>query len=183
MRIYFVASPRTVAKNPLVFTKIYRILAKHNKMVDNSILKWTREGFKGSPGYENAVEKVKKAEIVITEVSCHSLSMGFVISQALEFNRPVIALFRKRRKQSFLKWMKNKKLVLAAYDEKTIAKVINRALKEAEKLVDVRFNFLVNQKILAYLDWVARKKMVPRSVFLRDLIEKEMVKDKTYKTS
>jgi len=54
-------------------------------------------------------------------------------------------------------------------------------LEEAKRRMDVRFNFFVSPKILAYLDWVAQKRMVPRSVFLRNLIEKEMKKDKGFR--
>jgi hypothetical protein len=45
----------------------------------------------------------------------------------------------------------------------------------------VRFNFFVSPKILTYLDWVGQKRMIPKSVFLRNLIEREMKKDRDFK--
>jgi len=51
----------------------------------------------------------------------------------------------------------------------------------ANKNIDVRFNFFVSPKIISYLDWVSKNRMVPRSVFLRELIEKEMKKDKDFR--
>jgi hypothetical protein len=181
MKIYFVASPTVVTKNVVLFKRIYQILAKRDKMVDNSVLKWAEEGFcNSSPGYMSAVEKVKKVDVVVAEVSGHSMSMGFIVGKALELNKPVVALYKKGEQKQFLKWMKNKKLVLAPYDTKDLSSVLDESLKKSEKLMDVRFNFFVSPGILAYLDWVANKRMIPRSVFLRRLIEKEMKKDKEY---
>ncbi len=182
MKIYFVASPTVVAKNAALFKRIYQILAKRDKIVDDSVLKWAEEGFcNSSPGYMSAVEKVKKADVVVAEVSGHSMSMGFIVGKALELNKPVVALYKKGEQKQFLKWMKNKKLILAPYDSKDIAVIIDESLRKSEKLMDVRFNFFVSPGILAYLDWVANKRMIPRSVFLRKLIEREIKKDKEYK--
>ena len=70
---------------------------------------------------------------------------------------------------------------MVEYDEKNIDNKLEEALKEVKRDIDVRFNFFVSAKILSYLDWVAQERMTPRSVFLRDLIEKEMKKDKKFK--
>jgi hypothetical protein len=60
-------------------------------------------------------------------------------------------------------------------------KILWDSLKEAKCLIDMRFNFFVSPKILNYLDWVGHKRMIPKSVFLRNLIEREMKKDREFK--
>lgn len=68
------------------------------------------------------------------------------------------------------------------YDEdmNNLDGILAKAVEDAMKHADVRFNFFVSPKILAYLDWVAQKRMIPRSVYLRNLIEKEMKKNKDF---
>jgi len=53
-------------------------------------------------------------------------------------------------------------------------------LHYANKQQDSRFNFFINPKLLAYLDWIARSKRLPRAVFLRKLIEDRMKQDVEY---
>ncbi|PIU73395.1 hypothetical protein COS78_02610, partial [Candidatus Shapirobacteria bacterium CG06_land_8_20_14_3_00_40_12] len=77
--------------------------------------------------------------------------------------------------------VKSDNLLTLVYTVVTLESGLRKVLDEASKKSDVRFNFFVNPKILAYLDWVAQKRMVPRSVFLRNLIEREMKKDKEFK--
>jgi hypothetical protein len=45
---------------------------------------------------------------------------------------------------------------------------------------DTRFNFFVSPSISAYLDWVSKAKRVPRSVYLRKLIDEDMEKNEDY---
>ncbi|MBU1088374.1 hypothetical protein KKA02_00630, partial [Patescibacteria group bacterium] len=73
------------------------------------------------------------------------------------------------------------KLVNFVYDKKNLKEKLQKALIDAVGKIDVRFNFFVSPKILSYLDWVAKTKRIPRSVFLRGLIEKEMRKDVSFK--
>lgn len=159
-------------------------------MVSDKVLKWVKMGVKdisGAPlkvkkeNYIQSVESVKKADIVVMEVTGHSMSMGYLISKALEMNKPVIALHEKEHSPIFIKGISDQKLLISEYEEGNVEEVMAKALKVAGGLIDVRFNFFVNSKILNYLDWVAQKRMLPRSVFLRDLIEKEMKKEKEFK--
>ncbi|MDD4785326.1 MAG: hypothetical protein PHH12_02620 [Candidatus Shapirobacteria bacterium] len=190
MKIYFVASSRLVGAEPKLYNKIYSYLSAEGKMVSDKVMKWIKMGVKdisGAPlkvkkeNYIQSVDSVKKADIVVMEASGHSMSMGYLISKALEMNKPVIALHKKEYTPNFIKGITDKKLTISEYNEENVEEVIERALKEASSMIDVRFNFFVNPKILSYLDWVSQKKMLPRSVFLRNLIEHEMKKDKEFK--
>jgi hypothetical protein len=180
VKTYFVASPRFVVKNTQLFESIFEELEKKTKLVDDSVLKWIKSGFVGDFSYKKTLEKIKKADIVVVEITGHSMSMGFVISKSIELNKPVIALCDDKSKQAFLKWMNNNRLILASYNKKNMVRVIGTSLKKAVKLVDLRFNFFVSSSIINYLDWVSSNRMIPKSVFLRKLIEKEMKKDKEY---
>jgi len=53
--------------------------------------------------------------------------------------------------------------------------------EKAREKVDVRFNFYISPEIGRYLDWISQRKKLPRSVFLRGLVERHMHVDKEYR--
>lgn len=190
MQVYFVASSRLVGKDTELYLRIYKIISSEHKMVSDKVLKWIKSGIKDlskesietkKENYLHVIKCIKKADIVVMEISGHSVSMGFILSKAMEENKPVIALYTAEMDPVFVKGIVNSKLILAEYNKKNLEIVISDSINKAKCLVDMRFNFFVNPKILNYLDWVAQKRMIPKSVFLRHLIEREMKKDKDYK--
>jgi len=190
MKIFFIASPRAVIKEPDLFKKIAKVLSKDNKMLGEMVLEWTKgdvEDFYAGTHeeriehYKKTMDYVKKADVVVVDVSLHSMSMGYIVNKGLEASKPVIALYKRGNDPYFFSGIQDQKLQIVAYDENNVEKVLAGALNNVSGLMDVRFNFFVSPKILNYLDWVAQKRMVPRSVFLRDLIEKEMRKDKEFR--
>lgn len=190
MQVYFVASSRLVAKDADLYVRIYKTISNEHKMVSDKVLKWIRSGIKDlsqesieakKENYLHVLKCIKKADIVVMEISGHSVSMGFILSKAMEENKPVVAMYTAEMDPVFVKGIVNSKLILAEYNKKNLEQVISDSINKAKCLVDMRFNFFVNPKILNYLDWVAQKRMIPKSVFLRHLIEREMKKDKDYK--
>ena len=191
MKLYFVASSRLVGADPKLYGKMYSFLSREGKMVSDKVMKWIKRGIKDlsvaplkttRDNYIKSIEAVKKADIIIMEVTGHSMSMGYLISKALELSKPVVALHKKEHPPIFIKGINDKKLIICEYESENVEEIMGEALKRANSMVDVRFNFFVNTKILNYLDWVAQKRMQPRSVFLRNLIEREMKKDKEFKS-
>jgi len=130
--------------------------------------------------YKHLLDKIKSADLLVAEISTPSISVGHEISYALEMSKPVVVLHTKGLTSSLLEGLDDDKLQLVEYDFGNIKQVLTKAIEEAKKNMDVRFNFFVSPRILAYLDWVAKNRMIPRAVFLRDLIEKEMKKDREY---
>lgn len=190
MQVYFVASSRLVAKDADFYIRIYKAISSEHKMVSDKVLKWIKSGIKDlsqesietkKENYLHVIKCIKKADIVVMEISGHSVSMGFILSKAMEENKPVIAIYTSEMDPVFVKGIVNPKLILAEYKKENIEQVISDSINKAKCLVDMRFNFFVSPKILNYLDWVAHKRMIPKSVFLRHLIEREMKKDKDYR--
>jgi hypothetical protein len=191
MKIFLISSPRSVAKKPELYKKIYDFLAKENKMLSDLVLKWgnsdtVNDFYNASHNYrvehyKRTMNCIQKADLVIVELSEHSMSMGYIVNRALEINKPVIALYKKGFEPYFFSGIENQKLQILEYEENNMLDVISEGIEKTKSLIDVRFNFFVSPKIISYLDWVAQKRMVPRSVFIRNLIEREMKKDKEFK--
>lgn len=191
MKIYFIASSRLVDTDPKLYEKIYNFISKDNRMVSDKVMQWIKMGViniqeaskkQKVDNYKTSVDCVKKSDLVIMEVSGHSMSMGYLVSKALEISKPVIALYKKGHMPVFLSGIQDPKLRIVEYENGDVLSVLENAIIKAKSLVDVRFNFFVSPSILTYLDWVSKRRMIPRSVFLRDLIEKELKKDKEYRS-
>lgn len=132
--------------------------------------------------YKNVIKWIDRSDVVVVEASFPStLSIGHEISVAVDKNKPVIVMYMKGRDPSFMLGLQSDKILWVKYSKDDLEKQLENALGEAKDKSDVRFNFFVSPKILNYLDWVAQKRMIPRSVFLRNLIEREMKKEKDFK--
>jgi hypothetical protein len=132
--------------------------------------------------YKNIVKWIDKADFSVIEGSFPStLHIGHEITLTLEKNKPVVVLYKKGAEPTVFKGLKDDRIIWVEYNDKDLVVELEKALDEAKKNIDVRFNFFVSPKILNYLDWIAQKRMIPRSVFLRNLIEREMKKDKEFK--
>ncbi|RLC34473.1 hypothetical protein DRH14_02915 [Candidatus Shapirobacteria bacterium] len=162
-------------------SKMDRVFADHIIKADAKEIAKKQTKKESEEFYRKLLKKLKKVDVVVAEVSYSSLSVGYEISVALELGKPVVVLYLADRAPLLLEGNKNDKLLLVEYDEKSLEKVLDKVIEEARKKADVRFNFFVSAKILSYLDWVAKTKRIPRSVFLRNLIERQMKRDKDFR--
>jgi hypothetical protein len=189
MKVYFAGSIYYRNKFVETYKRIVAVLKEEKYQVFEHALKMTVDEYgsldedKGGVSYKEIVKWIDQADFVVIEGSFPStLHIGLEISLVLEKNKPVIILYKKGCKPLIFHAVKNDRLIWAEYnDNNDVKAVLLEAIEKAKKEADVRFNFFVSPEILAYMDWVAQKRMIPRSVFLRDLIEKEMKKDKEFK--
>lgn len=190
MKIYFVASPRAIKEEGVFLRKMYGYLTKDNSMTSDLLAKLDETNvdnfYKADHKsvvnhYKKTINDIKKAELIVVEVSLHSMSMGFIVNKALEIGKPVVALYKKGFEPYFFSGIENPKLGIIGYNSEDWQKKLDEAINFGKGNTDVRFNFFVAPKHLAYLDWVAKTKKLPRAVFLRNLIEREMKKDKKFR--
>lgn len=129
--------------------------------------------------YKQIINWIDKSDFCVMEASFPStLHIGHEITISIEKNKPTIVLYEKGKMPAQFMGLKNDRLIWVEYELTRVQEALVKAIEVAGSLMDVRFNFFVSPKILNYLDWVAQKRMVPRSVFLRGLIERQMKKDK-----
>lgn len=188
VKVYFGTSPRVKDRDPGLIERVYQLIDKFGYKHTSS---WVRdisaEKFYAlsedemGEHHKNTIAAIKAADICVFEVSGHSLSVGYLVNYALENGKVVVVLSQNQESLKLLNSVKSDNLLTLVYTVANLESGLKKVLDEASKKSDVRFNFFVNPKILAYLDWVAQKRMVPRSVFLRNLIEREMKKDKEFK--
>lgn len=186
MKIFFTGSPRALKTHKESHLKIYNAIEKKGKHLSELVINADPDNFYKAE-YENVVKhyhdtivNLKKADVIVAEVSMHSMSMGFLVNKALELSKPVIALYRSGHEPFFLTGIDDTLLQIIEYNDLDVEEKVTDALDYASSQQDTRFNFFVSPKHINFLDWIAKNKKIPRSVFLRRLIEKEMATDDQY---
>lgn len=190
MKAFFSTTPRAKTQFKQEIEKIYSVIRNLDlDLTDETIEQVTEGEFyswdakQSKQYYDRTIKSIKDSEVAIFEASVPSLGVGHLISQALNVGIPVIVLYTKGKNPFMLESAHLDKVILAEYTLDTIKQELQNALDFAKEKMDVRFNFLVPPKILSYLDWVAKNRNIPRSVFLRNLIEDQMRRDKSFSSS
>ena len=129
------------------------------------------------------VEMISKSDLCVAEVSTSSLGVGHEITVALEKGKPVIAFYERSATPNIIRGISSDKFLTVPYEGSTLKETVRNYIDKARSKTDIRFNFFVSPQINEYLDWISRVKRVPRAVYLRELLEKEMAKNKEYKTA
>lgn len=181
MYIYFTASLTGKA----YYLKNYRLIIETIKklgyeLISERVLERNPEDvLKENPEeashYHRAmVMKIKKAEVIIAELSYPSTGVGYEIAIALNEGKPVIGLYVRGKEPYILESSHLEKLQIVEYELDDLQRILEDAIADAKQQMDVRFNFFISPKIGAYLDWISRNKKTPRAVYLRKLIEEDM---------
>ncbi|PIR59672.1 MAG: hypothetical protein COU68_04305 [Candidatus Pacebacteria bacterium CG10_big_fil_rev_8_21_14_0_10_45_6] len=181
MKAFFTGSPRALKDYTAEHQQIYEAISRCGfTHLSDLVIKADPVAFYEKTNdevfchYKDTIECLKKADVLIAEISFHSLSMGYLVEKALGMNKPVIVLHQKNLTPFFFTGIENERLQIVAYDQSNVFEVVKNSLEYALTKQDVRFDFFVSSKISQFLDLVARVKKVPRSVYLRTLIERDM---------
>ena len=128
--------------------------------------------------YKKMVNWIKEADIVVAEVSYPSLGIGYEVALSLEEGKQVIVLYTGEREPYLLESSQNDRLQIMEYKLENLSQTIESSLNIARQQLDLRFTLLLPPHIVQFLNNLAEKEKIPRSVFIRNLIEGEMKKRK-----
>ncbi len=187
MKIYFIGSISGRAQYEENYKKIVEIFEKLDvEVLNESVLDIDFKQIEDvsfeeeAEYYEQVNDWINQADVVLAEVSHQSTSVGHEITLALSKNKPVVAISAKEEYPIIFKGIKNDRLQLIKYALDNLEKKLSAALKTASEVQDTRFNFFISPQHQNYLDWIAKNRKIPRSVFLRRLIDEHMKKNKDY---
>jgi hypothetical protein len=114
---------------------------------------------------------IQKADFIVVESSFPSISVGYEISLALQYRKPVLILYSVGDPPSLFAYHNDEKVVCEKYTYDTVQGIIDEFITFVRGAADTRFTFFVTPQIAAYLDKVSKKEKMPKSVYLRKLIE------------
>lgn len=186
MKIYFECSARGLKEHGKNYLLIYQTLEQlgHTHVSDFRetvvLSEYTSSHDANVNLYRSAVKNIDKCDVLVLEISTNSLTMGFLMQRALSIGKPVIALHLPGHFPLFAAGNEDEKLQVVEYTDDQVSRLLRTALDYAEAQNDVRFNFFISPIIGNYLDWIAKNKKVPRSVYLRNLIEEDMAKNEEF---
>lgn len=123
------------------------------------------------------MDGIKNADALFAEISHSSTSVGYLISLAAQAGKPVVCFYNGSQKPHLFSTLEeaNDKFVVAEYKSlNDLDKLVSEMIDFVHEGQDTRFNFFVTPKHINYLNWISKSRRIPRSVFLRRLIEKEM---------
>jgi hypothetical protein len=119
---------------------------------------------------------INAADCVIAETSFPSISVGYEISLALHRGKPVLILYSEGEAPSLLAQHKDEKLICEKYNSDNVKGIIEDFMSYVEGSNDMRFTFFITSTIASYLEKISRTQKIPKSVYLRKLIEEDMQK-------
>ena len=191
MKIYFTASVSAKELHPEIEKRYVRIVEKleqlGHKVEADHVLSLHHEDIKHVDDeyrmnyYREMIKTINRVDIVITELSYSSASIGHEISLALEKNKPVIILCEEGRIPQIYKAMQSHDLYFVEYtDENDLLERLEEEINNVKEGEDIRFNFLIPPSMVDYLEYVSKRDRVPKSVYIRNLIRDELRKDKEY---
>lgn len=191
MKIYFTAATVGVSekhkKNYKLIVNVlkelgHRVRAEHifGKYADKLVVKGDEASDETIALHRKMVTWKHQADIIVVEASNMSFAVGQEISYAVNNNKPVIALYHKGRRPDILEGVGTEYIHVVEYSSETLKKALKDYIEYAKDTVDTRFNFFISSRIEAFLDWISKERKVPRAVFLRQLIEEDMGKNKRY---
>lgn len=187
MKVFFTGSPRALKDYKAEHVSIYKAIENlgHRNLSDYVITADPEEFYnmdrdKLTEHYDKMIDALKSADIMVVESTLHSMSMGFLVEKALNMSKPVIILYLDKQPTMFISGLDDEKLQILQYTKENILEVMEKAFEYAAEQQEVRFNFFISPSIGSYLDWISKVKKIPRSVYLRALIEREMRENKEY---
>lgn len=146
---------------------------RHVKKIDDGDVDWKSV-------MDGNLEAIGRADIVIIEVSNFSFSQGFQSAVSLNQKKPLLLISRKPIKKHAISGYRSKLLTTAEYKtEDDLEKIVTQFIQDntiATK--DLRFNMFIDRPIYNYLRSVSYESGKNKSEIIRELIEREIRKQK-----
>lgn len=125
--------------------------------------------------FSKQLEKwISSCDFMIAETSFPSISVGYEISLALSIGKPVLILYSAGYPPSLLAHHKDEKLICEKYTPETLKAIIDDFINYFQGTEETRFTFFITPEIALHLDNISKKEKLPKSVYLRKLIEKDI---------
>jgi nucleoside 2-deoxyribosyltransferase len=181
MTIYFTASLSAKEKFLSNYKHIIDVLKKQgHTVIAEHIIESSEDNIRNLSKnqrvefHNNSRKWINSCDFMIAETSHPSTSVGYEIAYALRVGKPVLILYSVGDPPSLLGEHEDEKMITEKYSVQNVGDIIKDFISFVDSNHDMRFSFFITPKIMAYLDSVAKNNKVPKAVYLRRLIEKDM---------
>jgi len=127
-------------------------------------------------------EKLEACDLIFVECSVQSTQVGFGLSHLRSKGKPMIIVSIEGVAPEFAAkgniYSEVENMTIYEYTFATIARVVDDAIAFMEPRLDKRFTIIFPAHLLAKVENKAQKKKLPKAVYIRQLIEKDLKEDK-----
>jgi hypothetical protein len=125
---------------------------------------------------------IRKASVVVYEVTTADVSIGYEIAIAFADYIPVIVLYREGKEHipQGLKGLDDELLQLVPYTDDDLRVALSLALKNANDLIKKRQCVILPAPLLRYLKWIERTHVIKIPTYIRMLVEDDMRSNRAY---
>lgn len=153
-----------------VIERISKLIERHHQVL--------RHEEKESGLYQQIFDHIKAADLLIAEITHNTPELGYEITLALSQRKSVLALFAGHGEPSLIKQLNStsfdQRFIVAHYTPTTLEDVIIHELDDLKRQVTQRFTILLPTHIINHLEFVSQRLSLPKSVYIRKLIEADM---------
>jgi hypothetical protein len=127
--------------------------------------------------FQSKLEKwITTSDLMVVETTFPSISVGYEISLAIHRGKPVLMLYSEGDPPSLLAHHPDEKFICEKYSPDTLNDILDDFIKYVGGTSDTRFTFFLTSTLALYLEDISKKRKMPKSVYLRHLIEEDQKK-------
>ncbi|MBD3363453.1 hypothetical protein GF362_07095 [Candidatus Dojkabacteria bacterium] len=187
MKVYFIGSDRRDPQNVESYKKIADVIESLNVQLDRSYVDATTEEDRANfeVAYKRNIKAIKNSDLLVAEVSDMSSGVGFLIANALSQKKPVLALYKKDKKENLSATIlgsdvSNKLLFYEEYAEDNLKEKLQKFFEETKNLLDTKFILIIPPEIDRYLEWASDYKRMHKAQIVREAIDQLMEEDEEW---
>lgn len=187
MKVHFITSRPTLLNDIDAVRQITDIIkeSKHSITLD-----WVEKALQRNDAvsdsvdwsriYKENLEAIAQSDIIIAEATHENFAVGYQVAMAVQQKKPVLMLRKKEAdKNAFVTGVEDGWVQHREYNETELKQIVNKFIKENDiDTKDMRFNFFIDRHIYNYLRWAALRTGKTKAEILRNLVQKELDKDK-----
>lgn len=132
--------------------------------------------------FQNFYKCINKSDLFIAECSFPSINVAYEISYAIQQGKSVIILHLKNKDGSVLELrdpiFSSENISIYEYVEKSLVNVLESALEYIQPQLDKRFTIILSPQLMTRLNKFSKEKKIPKAVYIRQLIEKDLLRFK-----
>lgn len=128
---------------------------------------------------EANIDAIKRADIVIADLTHYSFAQGYIVAAAFQHKKPVLAVSRNDIRSHTASGIVNPLFTYKKYkDEKELKSIVHDFLiKNTIHTKDLRFNMFLTRRIFKYLEDTMRETGKSRSEIIRELVKRKVSED------
>lgn len=139
----------------------------------------TREAIDWPSIFQENMESLNRADVLIAEISESSFGVGYQVAVAAHQKKPILLLSPPGGSEESLAlgvtydYIERKEYTLETIDE-----IVGKFLQDHDiKIKDMRFNFFIDRTVYNYLRWSSYKTGKTKAEILRELVLREAERD------